>query len=413
MRRLGGLLTLLLLLQAGAALADPDAGMKLDPRFGRGGVVRVHPRLPGHAESFPYALVGTGNGGFFALERATGAGCKRCSDWYLVRYGRGGARDRSFGFVPIARGIDYYAYLDLAVDAVGRPLVFSKEGGDAVVERLTPRGRVDRGFGKRGRFVLHCGCYPESLLALPHGRLLLLSEGNDRSQRHYKGSIPVIVRIRRDGTLDRGYGRGGVARPRLHGRFSPQDFVVNPGGGVVLAGDTCCGLGPGPYVTRLRANGRIDRSFGRAARQAVKRLPGSAEVLFVHGLVGHRDGSVDLYGGLDFNERSFVLRLGGDGSLDRSFGRLGMKDFRFSLGAVGSDGRGGALVQGDGNLYRLGPEVRPQAAPRVRYLGGESEGISIEPQRGGTVLVFDSGADAGCRQSCSSVVKVTRLRLSG
>ena len=413
MRRLGALFALFLLLQAGAAAVASAPGMKLDPRFGRDGVVRIDPEAPGHAESFPYEMVGTGSGGFFVLEWAKGSGCKRCSDWFLLRHGPNGARDRSFGAVAVVRGLGYYDYPDLAVDGVGRPLVYWKEGHDVIVKRLTLRGRIDRRFGDHGRFVLSCGCYPASLSALPHGRLLLLSDGNERTQRHYRGSIPVVARLRRDGTLDRSFGVDGIARPRLHGRYSPQDLVVEPGGGVVLSGDTCCGLGPGPYVTRLRADGKIDRAYGRAARRAVKRLPRGAEVLFVHGLVGHRDGSVDLYGSLNFNERTFVLRLDRNGSLARSFGRRGMKAFRFSLGAVGSDGRDGAIVQGNGNLYRLGPQVRTEGAPRVRYSGGDTEGISIEPQDGGTVLVFDFGEDAGCRQSCSSVVSITRLRLIG
>jgi hypothetical protein len=410
MRRLGTFLAVVLLAQAAAAVAAGGPGLKLDKRFGRDGAVHLDPHVPGQRESFPEGMAGTGNGGFFVLEGATKGS-------YLVRYGRTGARDRAFGYVPVSQRPDPYAEAGLAVDTAGRPLVYRKEGDDVVVTRFTRRGRVDRSFADRGRFVLRCGgCYPNWLLALPRGRVLLVAEGNDRTQRHYKGSIPVLVRLRRDGGLDRSFGVNGVAHLRLHGRFSPQDFVAEPGGGVVFSGDTY-GLGLGPYVARLRADGKLDRRFGRAARRAVERLPKDAEVLFGHGLVGHRDGTVDLYGDLGFGDRAFVLRLDRHGSLARSFGSGGMKAFRWGLGSVGSDGRDGAIAlvykAGHEFAYRLGPEVRTAGVPRVAFWTGEQEGVWIEAQRGGTAMVFDFGFDSGCRQTCGTWVQVVRLRLAG
>lgn len=415
MRRLGGLLAVLLLAQAGVAMAASGLGLERDSRFGDGGVVQLYPGVPGDRDFFPSQMVGTGDGGFFVLELASGIGCGRCTDWYLARYGVTGARDRGFGSVPVERGVSYYTYPSLAVDSAGRPLVYWRDDDAAVVRRFTVRGRVDHRFGEQGSFVLHCGCYPESLLALPHRRILLLSDGSDRVQRGYKGSIPVVVRLRDNGALDRTFGVNGIAHPRLHGRYAPDDLVVDPDGGVVLSGGRCCGLGSGPYVARLRGDGTIDRRFGREARRAVKRLPRSAGLVFSHGLVGHRDGSVDLYGELDFGERTFVLRLTRDGSISATFGHSGMKKFGWTLSSADPDGRNGAIVfanrRGYITAFELGPKVRTQGAPHLGLSTGDPEGVSVEAQDGETVLVFDKGLSEGCRQNCDSVVTVTRLRL--
>lgn len=420
MRRLGTLFAALFLLQAAVAAAAAAPGLEVDKRFGDDGVVDFKQQIPGYRSSYPIDTAGTGTGGFFVLESAYKHDCQEedCYDTYLVRYGKTGVRDSGFGFVPVLQGPNPYEDGNLAVDAAGRPLVYWREGKDALVVRFTSRGRVDRSFADQGMFVLHCGgCFPDSLLAMRNGKVLFLSDANERVQSRYEGSIPILVRLRRDGRLDRSFGVDGIARPRLRQRSFPDDLVVEPGGGIVFYGDACCVHGPESYVARLRADGTVDRRFGRNARRAVKRLPGSAETLFGHGLVGYRNGSVDLYGDLDFGDRTFVLKLERNGSLSRSFGSGGMKALRWHLIGVASDGRNGtiALANQSGRefAYRLGSDVRIAGAPRAPLSLGDQEGVSAEAQRGGTVLIFDRGIDSGCRQVCGPGPTMSRLRLTG
>jgi uncharacterized delta-60 repeat protein len=413
MKRLGSVLVVFLLVQAGLAVAAPRLGLELDPSFGNGGVVVLEPGVPGYQSTFPEQMAGTRTGGFFVLEDAQSHACGGCSDWYLVRYGRTGARDRGFGFRPVvlrSREGD----LRLAVDATGRPLITWKEGEDVVLGRFTHRGSADTSFGKGGRFVFRCGCFPDTLVSAPDGKVVLVADPSNKTSRRYKGSIPVVLRLRENGTRDRSFGGDGIVRPRLHGRYSPNLVATAPQGGILLSDSYCCGFGHEPYVVRLREDGKIDRRFGRQASRAMRRLPPGESQVFTEDMVVHPDGDIDVFGGLDFDRKAFALRLNPDGSRDSSFGHGGMRTLPWRLFAAAADGRDGTILDvyqhyGD-VLYRVGPDLKVHGAPHLRLYIGEEEGAPIEAQPKGRIFVFDRGLGF-CRQACQAIPRVDRLRL--
>ena len=203
-------------------------------------------------------------------------------------------------------------------------------------------GSADPGFGVRGRVVLRGLGSADALAVQRDGKLLAVS-----------GS--AVVRLKGNGSLDRAFGRRGVAVvPRLGTFFFDAVAMgLQADGKVVLAGRT----GPPARrsqrfaVVRFTRQGRVDGGFGQrgviltdfggreAEPQALAIAPDGG--LLVAGRIFGPHDSND-------NETSdlAVARYRGDGVLDPSFG---------SGGTVISDLRtqdlpGQLVLQGDGKL---------------------------------------------------------------
>jgi uncharacterized delta-60 repeat protein len=295
------------------ALARFTRKGRLDPSFGHGG--KVFPR-PSHRGR---PIVGEGGGGRLhdlAIE----------PDGTIVAVG---------DVIPHPRNL---------------PITGPKRAS-ALAIAYRPDGRIDRDFGHRGRLritPLHNGHYSgytgfTEVEALPSGKLLVSGYIHQRY---------VLYRLTADGRIDRSFGKGGrfaVEKPGSRAViitfFFEAPFAVDPQGRIVL----CAPLFPeGPEepvgFLRLLPDGRRDPSFGRSIH--MERAPidshepdwrqhgvqffsfeplamavdGHGRVLVTGGELAPYTRGQEEPGHEDFTSRRFLS----NGRRDRSFGKGGV-----------------------------------------------------------------------------------------
>ena len=289
----------------------PDG--QLDPNFGEDGTVKV--RLPG----FQFEL---GDLGVDQENRVVAIGTAQghhSSFATIVRYQPDGALDASFG------GGDGIVMTDLGLPPTpGRHT-------SAVTATL---GAVD----DRDRITLIAGTVGP--VAKCDGRQQLARR--DR----------LIARLSPTGTLDKTFGKGGIAS------IDPLETVVSmafdQSGGAVLAGTLRddCGDGPHAALIRLHANGSRNRAFGSGGRDASRRLAGAVSAIALDGR-----GRIDVLDRprqlkLDRGSSKY-LRLLPDGRLDPSFGTWAF-EFQGPLWRLGT-----LAVEPQGRLLFVGTLIHP------------------------------------------------------
>jgi uncharacterized delta-60 repeat protein len=139
--------------------------------------------------------------------------------------------------------------------------------GYTQIRAFTASGGFDQGFGEDG---LRARQREIADLAVDRsGRPLILQAASGRACR--------VVRLRADGSPDRGYGKGGAATPRLpRGRVACDSIALDRRGGAFVAGiPFSTGKGarrpPQPAVVfRLERSGRPDPSFGKSGRAWIR-----------------------------------------------------------------------------------------------------------------------------------------------
>ncbi len=142
--------------------------------------------------------------------------------------------------------------------------------------RFLRDGRRDRSFGKNGVASFDVdgqpGCLCSTAVAMTrdrHGRILLAGY----TQRHDLGDadLPLtVIRLKKNGRLDRSFGVNGVTRPELSdyidlpdgsGRkvrhFLTSGMAVQKDGKIVISGEYNFRYS----LVRLNPNGELDRSF--------------------------------------------------------------------------------------------------------------------------------------------------------
>lgn len=403
-------LALVFLLHAGVAGA---AKLQLDRSFGDGGVVHLDSEDAADSYTGFGPMTGAGDGGAFVVETTyrTGGG----ESWFLTRYGPNGRRDAGFGRVPVGHQARNSWPL-LSVDSRGRPVLAWAETRQVVVRRYEGTGRPDRTFGGDGEVALDCaGCAPQDLLFGPRERLTLFGEPRSRNRR-FKGSIPFFIRLRGNGALDRSFSGDGVARPRLRGTIGVGVAVADRSGALVFSGFVCCGAEDLPYVRRLTAKGKIDRRFGEATAESIKRLrPWTKEYLWWRSdLMMRPDGRIVLLTNLE--GRGTLLQLRRDGRLDPGFGQNGGRRLPWVVadGALGASGMMTVVTETRrrGNVaYSLSPNGRLDRGSAVDLPGSyAAESIWTEAQPRERILVFD-GDFHECRGSCPSRPRIYRLKV--
>ena len=229
-------------------------------------------------------------------------------------------------------------------------------------------------------------------VALPDGGALLIAPEAGRSL--------VAARIRSDGSLQRRFGRDGVAHVRLPlpaappsgppGRpFTPLQALVAPDGGLVIVGmgtaRTRLEL-PQMLLVRLTADGALDRTFGQdgVAQPGIEAScgglchVGSIQADGAIVVTGNTGGLLAPPTGPDApaNFQWVVARLTPAGALDPSFGTNGIVAIP-SVPGMQNGGFGASLLD-DGRIVALGREPRsplltrllPTGAPDPSFHGG-------------------------------------------
>jgi uncharacterized delta-60 repeat protein len=302
-----------------------------DPRFGRGGTTDLDLGRDDRAN----ALALEPDGKLVVAGRTS----RRAGDMAVLRLRPDGSLDRAFargGVATLGTARADAAY-DVAVQPEGRIVVAGSggEGADIALVRLRRDGAIDRGFGVRGRAAVDLGGIEiASAVALQRdGRIVAAGATT-------QGDDVAVVRLNRDGTPDRRFGRRGRVLIDAGGSDEASAVAVRPDGRIVVAGSTS--LGADMVVVRLRRDGSLDRGFGR---RGIRRIGfGGDDLAF--DLALRPDGGIVVAGRGGRGQTMALARLRPGGALDPAFGRRGRatvdfagdRDTALAL-AVGREGR--------------------------------------------------------------------------
>ncbi len=315
-------------------MATTPAG-GLDPSFGNDGlhVERIPSESPGSTVS---DLAVEADGRILVAGR-TNAG----RDWFaedgaIVRLSPDGAVDPGYGDGPgFARVPGMVNRISL--DGSGRTLALGFER--SAVIRIGADGRLDPSFGREGMVIFDpfeedaydpTDVRLSAIAALPDGGAIVAGA---------RLGMVVVYRLRPDGVVDSTFGAEGETRlgfgqpaTKTHGLGCVvRELVVQRDGRILLAGG--CVLAPRTpdryrpprrmVIAALTPEGNPDPSFGRRGRRifAMKSvryasglaLSGKRILVATQVQPPHRRFS-----------RFLLMRLRGDGTLDRGFGRRGV-----------------------------------------------------------------------------------------
>ena len=319
-----------------AASAWAAAG-DLDPTFGDDG--RVLTEIDHVENSILYHVARQTDGKLVAAGYAEVEGQGAVVG--VARYHPNGALDSSFGTggVVLTPFGSYYPLVEgVLVQPDGRIVVAARinpiSGGDIGLLRYDAGGTLDPSFGSGGIVVTSLGGPAEDTAAValqPDGKIVVAADTSADFSGPPSGDV-LVLRYQPDGTLDAGFGLGGVATIDFGGRDEATALVLEPGGGIVVAGYTWAApgdlsLGSSLAVARLDTDGVLDGGFGTGGR-------------FIHSfgkqdeaqaLVGMPDGRL-LIAGASYtytapNQKegpAFFLRLTEAGALDGTFGAGGV-----------------------------------------------------------------------------------------
>lgn len=404
--------------RSGSARSGGFGGV--DRTFGRDGVVRRFLQPPPGWEGMA-SQVATSPGGmiyvpYWQYDYCGGRICAE-SD-VLLRFKPDGTRDMGYGgdgAVELAAGV-----AGLVVDRRGRVLIATRTEGGGQLIRLLPGGAVDSSFGSGGTATISCSCPPGYLsLTLDRSGNPRLTFGGRRAGSAVP--VAVVASLTARGRLDRRFGDDGMVSEGIAaGATVLADSGLAEGGGqAILASDRD---EKSFTVVKLRPRG-ADRRFGARSERAIaawarKRNPAWIEPRI---LVPRKGGGLDVVGQMmpqtGYYE-GFVLRLRADGSIERGFGRGGARRLPWGVQAAIAGPGGRIFTIGEaGSTRSVAAWLDADARPIESFAGGRGakvpegemlEGIQLALQRGARTLALDPGARE-CRTYCPPRSRLLRF----
>jgi uncharacterized delta-60 repeat protein len=182
----------------------------------------------------------------------------------LVRYRANGRLDPTFGRGGMVIGGTPRYDPDIVIQATGKILIAGSEGASFVLARYDPGGSLDPTFGTAGVVTTDVPDglpYGGALALLPDGRIVLAGES---SHPDYSNVVNVL-RYDPDGVLDTTFGVEGLATADLtEGPDYADSVAIQPDGKIVVAGKAgfCCEYTGSFGLARFDVDGTLDSSFG-------------------------------------------------------------------------------------------------------------------------------------------------------
>jgi len=245
-------------------------------------------------------------------------------------------------------------------------------------------GDLDPTFGQGGIARVDYGGYDhgEALAVQPDGKILVSGRGSS------PGVDAVgLARLNPDGSLDTSFGNGGRVFVNLFGRnFNFEDLALQPDGKIVVGGWVDLGIGTiykhDFWLARFNPDGTLDPGFGTGGVVTTDLFSSSFDILTT--LEVQDDGRILAAGGVKRTpneaEHFVVVRYLPDGRLDPDFGT----DGKASTLELGESLIFDMALQPDGKIVATGFSFSEYAL--VRY---DSQG-RLDPVFGGDGIVLST-----------------------
>ena len=321
-----------------------------DPSFGAHG----HRRYDLGGDDFAFDAAVIPNGGVVIAGRTSKANDKM----FVLRLRPDGTRQPTFGdhgVKLIDFGKPQQSANTVALTAHGRIVVggytSSGVGARSALARLSPTGKIDRGFGGDGRVSFDIGSGAEQindLRILKGGSIVAAGDAENGQNPRFS-----ILKARSDGKLAKEFGTGDDGSSTFdvaRGADVANALIIARNGDYLLAG--YAGAGTDPAVLAVTPRGGVDASYGTHGRVVVrlaKAFEEAADIVREDAkalLVGRIRGTHDDIG---------VIRLKAGGGLDTSFSGNGILRIDVSGSTdAGADG----VLQPNGKLVVAGQSWR-------------------------------------------------------
>jgi uncharacterized delta-60 repeat protein len=191
----------------------------------------------------------------------------------------------------------------------------------------------------------------------PDGKILVAGL---RAELDYSEGYLLLMRYNADGSLDTGFGTGGIAEADVWSSDSYYEtgvgIAVLPDGKIVVgvgSNSTSHDGQPGFGAARFNADGSLDTGFGTSGTEVFEASGATANSYTAHGMALDDAGNLLLVGEsfIGSEQRVTVMRITPDGTLDAGFGTDGVVTTQVSTGYnLGN----GILVQPDGKIVVAG-----------------------------------------------------------
>lgn len=361
------------LLAATLALAAPAHARPgdVDPSFGTGGESLI--RLNGKGAGFG-GMAMRRDGSILAIGYAPGADSETDHPRpVLLDLGPAGLLRRSFGEggavrLPMTLTADPVVQRDGKIVVAGS--LRSNSGVDQlVVVRLEADGDRDREFGNNGVVTptAGAGLWPHSAIVQEDGKLV--AAGGVVNPNGLGVDNFTLVRLRSDGSTDRGFGDGGrVVTPTGEANGHASSIIEQADGRLVVGGTSLRNVadehGSRQYSTwlvrRYQPDGGLDRTFGSNGETRLDFANNTGGELA--SLVETEDGPLlgvgDAWFERGFMSARFALaRFGRNGGVDGEFGSAGSVLTQVPAEQTGNLVAAqafGAGVQDDGRIVAVG-----------------------------------------------------------
>ena len=311
MRRIPSLalVALIVMVSPGPGHANPG---DLDPTFGTGGVVTT--TISGGSSAAALALQADGK--LVAAGQSGGTS----GQVTVARYETNGALDATFGnggivTTPIQ---SQSSATGVAVQSDGKIVVAgsTSDGTNSAfaVVRYESDGSLDGGFGTGGIVVTTIGttAQGEAMALQSDDKIVVVGTTGPSGASDF-----ALARYAIDGSLDSTFGSGGIVTTSIGSNDAAHAVALQADGNIVAAGTDSAHMA----VARYDTNGVLDPTFGTGGI-ATTTFGGSSA--FAYGITVQPDGKLVAVGAaVNPGEAVVLARYQTDGSLDGAFGSGG------------------------------------------------------------------------------------------
>ena len=217
-------------------------------------------------------------------------------------------------------------YPDGRIIAAG--YAFNGNNNDFALVRYMPNGTIDFSFGISGIAMIPVGTSEDeafSCVIQPDGKIVAAGQTYDGIKTSF-----AVIRLNADGTLDQTFnGTGRVVVTPSSGNALIRSVALQPDGKTVLAGVGSNGLNFDIIIARLNADGTLDTGFGMGG--LLTRTVGNGNDQ-AYGVAVQNDGKIVIggYYQTPTSADTVVLRFMADGSPGPDFGVNGVAIHSFS-----------------------------------------------------------------------------------